>query len=553
MRQDTLPPEQSRRIADFAAIGLLAIVAALALTTFRHYGLGWDDYTHAEYGELLLAWYTSGFTDTRAFSFVNLYYYGGGFDVLAALVSRALSLDLFMARRLTGALVGLIGLAITWRLGRRLGGPWAGFGAVMLLALCPLYYGHMFMNPKDTPFAVAMVALTYGFVRAFSEYPRPSWRSILIFGLALGLTLGTRIMGGMAVLFAATAATLMLVIEARTRGARAALGRMGSFVGRLAIGLVPAYVVMGVVWPWAMQAPLNPLVAVGYFGTFFEVPWMEMFGGRQVLVPDMPRTYVPMLFALKMPEVFLLACISGAAGAVVAIYRGHLSVRTRAMLAYVLAAALVPILLTIAMRPAMYNGLRHFVFVTPPLAVLGGLALAFAGRRLAALNRPRVAWAAGAATLAAAAISVVDLARVHPYEYTHFNRLAGGIRAADRDFMLDYWGLAFKQAGEDLRTAISQNGWQPPGGRKWKVATCGPHPAARVALGPAFEITYDARGADFALMLGEFYCRSLRMKPVVKVERDGVVFARVYDIRNAPIATIYTTPPLLVPSVPSLP
>ena len=28
---------------------------ASALLTFRDYGLGWDDYTHSEYGELLLA------------------------------------------------------------------------------------------------------------------------------------------------------------------------------------------------------------------------------------------------------------------------------------------------------------------------------------------------------------------------------------------------------------------------------------------------------------------------------------------------------------------
>ena len=60
---------------------LLAIVAVIALATFRDYGLSWDDYTHAEYGDLLLAFYASGFTDQRALSFVNLYYYGGGFDL----------------------------------------------------------------------------------------------------------------------------------------------------------------------------------------------------------------------------------------------------------------------------------------------------------------------------------------------------------------------------------------------------------------------------------------------------------------------------------------
>ena len=61
------------------------LVAAAVALTFRDYGLGWDDYTHAQYGELLLAFYASGFNDQRALSFVNLHMYGGGFDMAAGL------------------------------------------------------------------------------------------------------------------------------------------------------------------------------------------------------------------------------------------------------------------------------------------------------------------------------------------------------------------------------------------------------------------------------------------------------------------------------------
>jgi hypothetical protein len=44
--------------------------------------------------------------------------------------------------------------------------------ALVLLAACPLYYGHMFINAKDAPFAAAMAVLLLGLVRAFEEYPR---------------------------------------------------------------------------------------------------------------------------------------------------------------------------------------------------------------------------------------------------------------------------------------------------------------------------------------------------------------------------------------------
>ena len=80
----------------------------LRLLTFRDYGLGWDDYTHSQYGDLLLELYRSGFADKRALSFVNLYKYGGGFDMAAALLDRITPFDLFETRRFFGAMIGLV-------------------------------------------------------------------------------------------------------------------------------------------------------------------------------------------------------------------------------------------------------------------------------------------------------------------------------------------------------------------------------------------------------------------------------------------------------------
>ena len=83
------------RLFDVAATGVLIAIAAIAAFTFRDYGLGWDDYTHAQYGDLLVSLYGSGFADKRALSFVNLYMYGGGFDLLATLSAKVLPFELF--------------------------------------------------------------------------------------------------------------------------------------------------------------------------------------------------------------------------------------------------------------------------------------------------------------------------------------------------------------------------------------------------------------------------------------------------------------------------
>ena len=258
---DTPVRRSVERTCDDLALFALGVVAIVAGLTFRDYGLGWDDYTHAEYADLLLRMYGSGFRDQAALSFANLYMYGGGFDMAAAMLHKIIPLELFETRRLLGAIVGLVGLAITWRLGRRVGGPLAGLAALLLLALCPTFYGHMFMNPKDAPFAVAMVILMLGLVRLAEEYPTPSPRTILIVGIGAGLSIGCRILGGLALVYAVVGFLPLLIDEFRKQGAREAVHRFAHVVYVLLPGLAFGYLLMGLMWPWAILEPANPLRA----------------------------------------------------------------------------------------------------------------------------------------------------------------------------------------------------------------------------------------------------------------------------------------------------
>ncbi len=132
---------------------------------------------------------------------------------------------------------------------------------------------------------------------------------------------------------------------------------------------------------------------------------------------------------------------------------------------------------------------------------------------------------------------------LHPYEYTHFNRLSGGVSGARGRFMIDYWGLSFKQAAHALRNVLAQRGEHPPPGRRWKIAVCGPHPPAEVELGSDFDLTWNPQGADFALTLGEHYCVDFPAPVLVEVARAGVVYARAYDIRGKNFTTLFTLPP----------
>ncbi|MDN5005200.1 glycosyltransferase family 39 protein [Bradyrhizobium sp. GCM10027634] len=538
---DTPQGRSVERTCDDLAMLVLAAVAVIAGLTFRDYGLGWDDYTHAEYADLLLRMYGSGFRDTSALSFANLYMYGGGFDMVAALLHKILPLELFETRRLVGAIVGVIGLAVTWRLGRRVGGPLAGLGALLLLALCPIFYGHMFMNPKDAPFAVAMIILMLGLVRLAEEYPQPSPRTILIVGLGAGLSIGSRILGGLALVYAMIGFVPLFLEELRNEGAREAIRRFAHVVYVLLPGLVLGYLVMGLIWPWSIMQPGNPFEALTYFSHFFEKPWKEMFDGAIVSVPDMPWSYLPTLFALQLPEVMLVLMAGAVVGTLVMVLRREAPARRKTIMLMLTLAATLPLAIAMVKRPALYNGIRHFVFVIPPMAVLGGVAFAWTMERLRTNHR---AWQPAVLALFCfgLALPLAEMIRLHPYQYTHFNHIAGTVRGADDRFMLDYWGLALKQASDELREQLVERQEVPPRNRKWKVAVCGPQRPAQVALGPDFTIGWDSHAADFAMTLGEFYCKGLTAPVMVEIKRDDVVFARVYDIRGRSISSLLSIP-----------
>jgi 4-amino-4-deoxy-L-arabinose transferase-like glycosyltransferase len=527
--------------ADRVAVLILAGIAVVAEITFRDYGLGWDDYTHSQYGDLLLKLYGSGFADTRALSFVNLYKYGGGFDMAAALAAKVLPFGLFETRRLIGAAIGILGLFVTWRLGRRIGGPGAGLIALVLLAACPLFYGHMFMNAKDAPFATAMAVLLLGLVRAFDEYPRPDARTVVLAGVGLGLAFGSRVLAGLAAPVGLAALIFVVIVEANAGGWKAATQRCGQFLWTLLPALALGYLIMGLLWPWSIHSPLNPLHAAEYFDTFFEKPWDELYEGRLIPVRNMPASYLPHLFMLKLPEVMLALGLIGTLGAFAAAARPSVTVNRRAGLILVALSPILPIVLAMLMRPALYNGLRHFVFVVPPIAALGGLGAAWIVERVRPYGKAALT-ALAAIFVGAVALPVSDMVRLHPYEYTAFNWLSGGVRNAQDKYMLDYWGLAFKQAAEQLQSRLAAGAELPPKGRRWVVAICGPQASAQEELGPQFETTFDQKKADFAMALGTFYCRHLQASIMATIEREGVVYAQVYDLRGRPTQSLLTQP-----------
>ena len=491
---------------DRASALLFVMLAVLVAATFGHYGNGFDAEVQDVYGRQIVSWYASLGRDRSALGYIDLYYYGGLFDMLAALAYPVSPWPHWATRHLLEAIFGLIGMAGSWRLARHLGGPAAGFAALACLALMPSYYGMMFINPKDIPFAALMIWAVYHLTLLAEEFPAPSWRRIVWFGVLAGLGLGVRI-GGVLLFFYLAVAALA------APGNRLKLGL------RLAPAVPVAWAVMLAFWPWAQVSPIaHPIEAFRHFSAM-NGNIGTLFMGHMVGRTYHPAIYLPVYMAVKLPDLVLGLLTAGLLLGVARLRHG-----LPRLYLPVLLAGLFPLLYTVATNPMLYDAERHFLFTLPPLAVLAGLAAA----RLAE-HRWRTAFAAGAVLLGG--WQVAQMAQLHPYEYAFFNDLVGGTRNAAGLFETEYWGASLAEATGDLSRYIVSH--HLARAKPWQVAVCGKPSQMGDETDPNIQATTDWQHADFFVATTRGACDSrLPGKDIGEVERDGVPFAIVKDLRH---------------------
>lgn len=520
---------------DIATVALLGAIAVLALWTFRDYAISNDEGVQHHYGELILNYYAGGFTDQSVFNFENLYLYGGLFDIIAVGLSHLIPIDPYDLRHILCALIGVAGIGATAATARSIAGPRAGLLAAIALCVCGAWYGTMFNHTKDIPFAVAMMGATLFLIRIARLLPSPRLRDVAAFGVLAGAALGMRVLGLILIAYIGFAIAMYLPAAGeRTQGQprwrAAALSLL-----RLLPAFVPAYLIMIFAWPWAALAPLNPIRGLLAFSEF-HYSIRTIFAGTAYDMADVPRLYVPVYFLIRLP----LLTLFGAAVAMLSVLprlgTADAPPLQRRDIGFLSLAVMFPIACQVIGHGPAFTGLRHFLFVIPPLAALAGIGLDRVLTVLAARGR----WlaASGLALGSACLLWNADtLVRLHPDEYLFYNSAVGGLQGASRRYDLDYWFNSMPEAVGKLETYLRHS---PPAESSWQtqvysVAVCGERlsfekivtlPQLRYDFMPTWE------QSDFFIAPTQMNCDSdLDGKVVATVERLGVVIATIKDRR----------------------
>ena len=290
--------------------------------------------------------------------------YGAPLGVIAVLLEPLIPADPYVIRHLLIAATGWVGLVLCGMLADRLFAPPHGLLAMALLAVCPRYMADAMNNPKDLPFATVATAVLLALTYMRSRPPFVSARLAVALSLIIGAGLNVR---AGALMFIAYLGVVLWFALLQARAAAGDYLRTGL---RVTLVVAGALAIGWLAWPWAygqpLRAPFRAMVELGHFAWGNDV----LYAGRMYPAKALPATYVLRWLWLTLPP-----------GLLIGVGLSCLAARNRQAITATVgmwSAVAFPLLYVVGTHATLYDGIRHLLFVLPPLAVLsaaGWLAL----------------------------------------------------------------------------------------------------------------------------------------------------------------------------------
>lgn len=445
-----LKPDGSRRDM---AYRLLFFCFAVAMFIYMplislDYGISGDEFVDHRHSEYVLDYFAKGDPAALDQPKTNLHNYGISVQVIAAGVCRLFGIDShFEVRHMISALIGALGILFTGLLARRWGGGLCGLLAMVMMFLTPRFFGHSMNNLKDVPFAVGYIVSIYYTVRLFDFFPRFRLRDMAGLTLGVALTLGTR-SGGLILypmlLMYGGLFYLIALCRRRFAGVRQGINAFLDIAIVIALVAVASYALSIALWPFALQDPFgNVILSLKQF-TKYEIALWTLFEGEQMLSNNLPWYYAPKYLMIGMPLVSVLS------------FAGYLlwspfRRKEYSLIGFfLLFAAIFPVFWVIYKESNLYGGIRHLLFVMPPMVILGARFWTLLIHGVA----PKLKVAVIVIFAALLSLPAAHAVRNHPNDYVYFNELAGGMKGAYGNYDTDYYYNSLKESAGWFRANI---------------------------------------------------------------------------------------------------
>ena len=527
-----------RRIFEKPIFILLAVDIIVGLFIFRDYGYSWDEPYFYSYGNASGYAYSPQEWLSGHFDLDNSYGASGDDHKTRGpaylLISRepvylleAFGLDQASAWHLINFLFFQLGVYFLYRLSTRWMKPSAALAAAALFAWQPMLWGHAFINPKDPPFLtffLASLCLGFEMVDQMIEDVKPRISSVIVPAIILGIATSIRVLGPLAGLLVFIYFVFLILTNKNLRGS---MSPWFAFAAYAAIALLTMFIT----WPYLWGSPITRFVDVFRLMSDNPTNLSVLFGGEVYRAGELPRRYLPTLLVITLTEPVWFLFISGVVIGYWKLYTERSAKRASNLITVSLTLAWFVILLLYVLirKPAMYDGMRHFLFILPPVFIFSGFALEFVfdffDRRFA------TTWLYAAIILLLVLPGVIGIIQLHPYEYTYYNSFIGGTQNAFRKYETDYWLTCYKDAVDQLNQSISG----PVNLYVQREAYIAGYYVKKDI------VVHEVRGEANQVQSGDYLLVNSRtnedrrilknMTPIIQVGRDGALFCTIGRIQ----------------------
>ena len=439
---------------------LIIVNILIGLFIYRDFGLTWDEPLFYSYGDALGYAYSPTEWFSGNFDLYNSYgasaedhkTRGPAYLLLArnfVYGLEALGSDSTSAWHLVNFLFFQLGIYFLYRISRRWMRPSAALFAAAFFSFQPMLWGHAFINPKDPPFLtffLASVCLGFEMVDAITQNANDKTRKILLASFTLGIAASIRILAPLAGL-------LIFIYFLVTTKESKSIHAWRSFIY---YGLI-AIIVMIATWPFLWGNLFTNFFNVFILMSDNPTNLGVLFGGIKYSASELPRRYLPVIMSITLTEptwiLFGLGFIAG--------YWKLLKHRTSdfikqiTSLSLVFSYFLIVLAYVLLRRPAMYDGMRHFFFILPPIFIFIGFAFEYLIEKLSLILHSR-AWPHVILGFLLILPGINGIIKLHPYEYAYYNSFVGGTDGAFRKYETDYWLTCYKEAVAELTDKISE-------------------------------------------------------------------------------------------------
>ncbi len=406
----------------------------------QDYGVTGDEFPDHRHAGYVLDYFAKGDKTSIYQPQTTLHLYGISMQVVAAAICRWFNIDnYYECRHVVCALNGALGILFVGLMGLRLGGGLSGLLAILLMFFTPRYFGHSMNNLKDIPFAVGYIISIFYIIRLFDTYPIFRLRYIIGVILGIALALGTR-SGGLllypmlfmyAGLFYMQWYGVQHFYKVRTY-----FRDIVRILKILVIIVVFSYVLAIALWPFALQKPFtNVWVSLESF-THYSIGLRTIFDGEQMMSNMLPWRYAPQYLMIGMP----LVTVIGFIGCIIYFLwrRKEFSLQFY----FLFFAVIFPVFWVVYKNSNLYGGLRHLLFVLPPMVVI---AAEFWRRMMMGRNMYKK-YIVLFVFLGLFILPVVHFVKNHPNEYVYFNELCGGLKGTYGNYETDYYFNSLKES-----------------------------------------------------------------------------------------------------------